>query len=155
MDAKTQSRKDTQEHRAWVAKYIMIIVTDLIERARLHDVSKTEEPELSIFAEWGPKLKEMEYGSVAYTAALKEMGVALQHHYEVNRHHPEHFAANVRGMNIVDFVEMICDWKAASLRMKNGDFQQSLDKNSHRFLLNPGVIALVMNTAQLFEDEDE
>ena len=39
----------------------------------------------------------------------------------MNRHHPEHFGEDgIRGMNLPDVVEMLCDWKAASERTKDG-----------------------------------
>jgi len=153
MDAKDKSIRDTQDHQDRVSHYLNIIVEELQRRAENHDDSKLKDPELSLFAEWGPRLKELEYGSDAYKAALVEMGAVLKHHYEHNRHHPEHFAAGVRGMNVVDFVEMICDWAAAAERMKDGSFLGSLDYNKNRFLLNPEVVGLIKNTAKVFEED--
>jgi hypothetical protein len=37
------------------------------------------------------------------------MAPALKHHYENNRHHPEHFKNNIDDMNLIDLIEMLCD----------------------------------------------
>ena len=39
----------------------------------------------------------------------------------------EIYANGVAGMDILDLVEMLCDWKAASERTKDGDFQKSIE----------------------------
>ena len=44
------------------------------------------------------------------------MGPALQHHYEDNCHHPEHYRNGIHDMNMVDLIEMLCDWRAAIKR---------------------------------------
>jgi len=32
-------------------------------------------------------------------------------------------------MNLIDLIEMVCDWKAASLRMKDGDFLKYVSRS--------------------------
>lgn len=142
---------DTEDHRRKVSTFIRSVAHELMSRALMHDMSKLEEPELSMFAEYGPKLKEMEYGSEEYQVALKEMGKALKHHYDHNRHHPEHFDDGVSGMNLVDIMEMLCDWKAASLRMKQPDFRGSVEFNGNRFKIEPQLLQILINTIELVE----
>jgi hypothetical protein len=85
-----ESIAETLEHRKEVQRSLNAIIKVLQQRGKVHDQSKLEEPELAIFAEWGPKLKEIVlYDSGAYRAALFKMRGALRHHYEVNPHHPE------------------------------------------------------------------
>lgn len=36
-------------------------------------------------------------------------------------------------MNLIDIVEMIADWKAASERQKDGNLLVSIEKNAKRF----------------------
>ena len=71
----------------------------------------------------------MVYESDEYKQVLKEIEEAVQHHYQVNRHHPEHFENGINGMNLIDLIEMVCDWVAASQRVKDGDVYKSLDIN--------------------------
>jgi len=151
-EARNRSKEATRKHIDKVRSLILKVTSELNERGRTHDLSKLEEPELSLFAEWGPKVKFMEYGSQEYKEALEKMGEVLQHHYEHNRHHPEHHGeAGVDGMNLVDLIEMVCDWMASSQRAKDGDFMASLEHNRKRFNLTPQLVRIIANTAELLE----
>jgi hypothetical protein len=56
------------------------------------------------------------------------MGDGLMHHDAHNRHHPEFFGEDgVDGMTLVDVIEMLADWKAASERHDDGDLAKSLE----------------------------
>ena len=145
-DLQHQAMIDTLAHINTVFKLLNNISQILIGRAMTHDHTKLEEPELSLFAKWGPKLKQLEYGSDAYKEALKNMGEALKHHYDNNRHHPEHFKNGIDDMDLIDLIEMVCDWKAATLRMKEGDFSKSLEYNQKRFKMNPQLVKIIKNS---------
>ena len=54
---------ETMEHADNVIKFISIIKSELTHRACTHDKSKMESPEVEIFAEYTPKLKNSTYGS--------------------------------------------------------------------------------------------
>ena len=139
---------ETREHILEVTRRLNQVVTELVQRGPAHDCSKTEDPELEAFTRMTPRLAGSTYGSDEYKGMLKELGPALQHHYESNRHHPEHFPDGVAGMNLIDFVEMLCDWKAATMRHRNGDLGKSIEHNAKRFNLDPQVVALLRNTAR-------
>lgn len=64
---------------------------------------------------------------------MSEMKPALDHHYANNRHHPEYHKSGIQSMDLVDIIEMLCDWKAATLRHNDGDIDKSLDINQKRF----------------------
>lgn len=152
MDSKTeQTVIETKEHIANVSKFIYIIINELADRALNHDASKLKEPELSIFTEYTDKLKGSTYGSDEYLLFLKKMYVALEHHYAKNRHHPDHFADGLDGMNIVDLIEMFCDWKAATLRHADGDILKSIKEGRERFDLDPQLAQIFTNSIELFE----
>lgn len=141
------------DHVKKVKKYLDIIINKLEERGNKHDQSKTEDPEVSIFAEYTPKLKKSTYGSEEYNGFLKEMKVALDHHYAQNRHHPEHFKSGIDDMTLVDLVEMLCDWKAATLKHNDGNILRSLEINSKRFNMSPQIYNILKNTVEdLFEE---
>jgi hypothetical protein len=109
-----------------------------------------ESPEKELFDKYTPLLKETTYGSDEYKKHLKEMGKALEHHYENNRHHPEHFELGISGMTLVDLVEMLCDWKAASERHGDGNFLKSLELNRDRFDISNQLYFILFNTAREF-----
>lgn len=137
---------DTLAHSRRVGQLIGEVVTELVNRMTGHDLSKTRPPEKAVFDECTPKLATTAYGTPEYTAQLEYMGEALRHHYEVNRHHPEHFSDGVNGMNLVDLVEMLADWKAATERTKSGDIDTSLPIQRKRFAIAPQVQQILRNT---------
>lgn len=126
------------------------LVTEALERSACHDGSKTESPEVEVFDEFTPKLKTSTYGSDEYKGYLEAMGEGLKHHYSVNRHHPEHFPNGVNDMTLVDLVEMLADWKAATERHDDGDIAKSLEIQRDRFGLSEQLVSIFRNTAEHF-----
>ncbi|KYG28166.1 DUF5662 family protein [Alkalihalobacillus trypoxylicola] len=143
--------KDTKEHIGQVRGFMLMFAQELIQRAIVHDQSKLESPELEIFTEYTPKLKHSTYGSEEYKKFLNEMQVALKHHYANNSHHPEHYENGIKGMDLVDIVEMICDWKAATMRHDDGDIKKSIKINKDRFNYSNDLAHIFNNTVKLFE----
>jgi hypothetical protein len=122
----------------------------LIERGVVHDNSKYTDPEKTL-------LDAMEYinvnegnapyGSEEYkkrTAILKPM---LKHHYANNSHHPEHHNNGVYGMNLIDVVEMLCDWKAASMR--NKEDAMNITAACARYNISDQLMKIFINTANM------
>lgn len=172
--------RDTKEHISQVREFMMIVVNQLIQRALVHDTSKLESPEVEIFTEYTPKLKHSTYGSEEYKGFLKGMGVALEHHYAHNSHHPEHYKkyvcngcfkefnvmpnhcdvcmysqfqeeADITQMDLLDIVEMFCDWKAATMRHTDGDIVKSIELNKKRFRYSDDLEQIFRNTTRLFD----
>lgn len=137
---------DVIEHQENVRKFLRQIITELVERQIHHDDSKLREPEKSMYDKYTPMLKRLTYGSDEYKQCLKEMGVALQHHYENNRHHPEGWERGVADMSLIDIIEMLADWKAATLRHANGSIQNSLEINKDRFQISDQLSEILSNT---------
>ena len=140
---------ETKRHIRNVAGFITDIVVNLGRRAAAHDASKLKDPELQTFVDFTPKLKNSTYGSEEYNSFLKAMKPALDHHYACNRHHPEHFENGITGMNIVDLVEMLCDWKAAALRHADGDIVKSINYNAQRFGITDQLRDILLNSVEL------
>lgn len=136
----------TLEHIMQVNNQLCNVIKLLLERGIKHDASKLEDPELETFTIYTPKLKGTTYGSEAYTTFLKEMQVALDHHYSNNSHHPEYYEAGINGMDLLDLIEMICDWKAATMRHDDGDINKSLELNKNRFGIDDQLYEILKNT---------
>lgn len=147
-----KAEEQTRLHVDQVRKLMNKLIQELISRAERHDKTKLEEPEVSIFNEFTEKLAGVTYGSPEYKQFLGEMKPALDHHYRHNRHHPENHVHGVAGMNLVDLIEMICDWKAATLRHNDGDIRKSIELNTGRFNLSEQVAHILMNTVELMEE---
>lgn len=147
-----ECRVETQKHIEKVRKYIRIMTDRLTTRGVNHDAAKLESPEVEIFAEHTDALSETTYGSPEYQAHLDAMKPALDHHYATYRHHPEHFQNGVNDMNLIDLVEMLCDWKAASERQHNGNLLTSIEQNASRFKMSDQLKQILLNTAKTLDE---
>jgi len=143
----------TMVHINNVITLMIDIVKKLMDRALVHDKSKILDPELAIFAEYTDKLAKCTYGSEEYKQYLEEMKPALDHHYAYNRHHPEFHTDGIGGMNLLDLIEMLCDWKAATLRHNDGDIKRSIEINSKRFNIDFQLKNILLNTVVLFDEK--
>jgi hypothetical protein len=144
------STQDTLDHISKVQARIAEIQANLDDRAALHDASKLKEPEKSGFDVLSGQLASLVYGSPEYRAALKEGKPTIEHHYRhpLNLHHPEHWPNGINDMSLIDIVEMLCDWKAASERTKQGSIAASLTHNKERFVIDDQLAAILENTVR-------
>ena len=147
MENKYDSTKDTLLHIKRVSQLLNEAATELIRRGMVHDNSKLEDPEKAEFDRLTPVLKTLTYGTDEYKESLKELGTALQHHYDNNSHHPEHYENGIDGMDLYDLIEMFFDWKAASERVKDGDIRKGINEvNKDRFNISPQLLSIFNNT---------
>ncbi len=144
------SRPDTWLHIHTVQSYMGEVIRDLTLRAHKHDQSKLVEPEVGTFDEFTPKLRDSTYGSDEYKTFLARMGDGLGHHYAENDHHPEHFGDGIHEMHLGQLIEMLCDWKAATMRHVDGDLERSIRQNAERFGYGDEIRELLLNTAQAY-----
>ncbi len=144
---------ETLKHIQRVRHFIYLMMVELDRRAREHDQSKLESPEAEVFGEWTPELAKVEYDSPEYKALLEKVKPAIEHHYARNRHHPEHWPNGIEGFTLVDLVECLCDWKAATERNKNGNIRTSIEKNTARYGLSPQLAQIMQNTVrEMFQE---
>ena len=94
---------------------------------------------------------KIEYNSPEYKECMAGLKPAIEHHYQVNSHHPEHYPDGFAGMSLLDRIEMYCDWKAAVKRNKNGDLNKSIEINAKRFNIPPEWVEAFR--LQMKEDE--
>ena len=142
----------TMRHIETVRNYLNGVVKLIMERGELHDQSKLQNPEVQIFEEYTPKLKECTYGSDEYVKYLDQMQVGIIHHYAVNRHHPEFHDKGIDDMNLIDLIEMLVDWKSASLRHTDGDIWKSIELNQKRFGYSDEMKSLLKRTMNYIEE---
>jgi hypothetical protein len=145
------SRPDTLKHSMRVGELLVAVIGELAERSTHHDVSKTESPEVEVFDEFTPQLARSVFGSDEYHRNLLEMDEGVKHHYAVNRHHPEHFEHGVNDMTLVDVIEMLADWRAASERHGGTvTFDASMVICRERFHIDEQLYQILINTAVHF-----
>lgn len=147
-----EANADLQKHINLVQKYLRILAVEALKRGEVHDASKMVSPEAETFAHYSTRLKDLTYGSPEYQECLKGLGPALKHHYENNRHHPEHYPEGIKGMNLVDLLECFSDWLAATKRHDDGDIYKSLEINRKRFNLSDDLVQIFKNTVSVLED---
>jgi hypothetical protein len=135
-------------HIETVRNFLDYVAISIMLRGENHDKTKLESPEVEIFEIYTPKLWGTTYGSDEYKQYMKEMQVAIEHHNNSNSHHPEHYANGIKGMSLFDLVEMICDWKAATMRHADGDIMKSIEINQKRFGFSEELKQILINTVQ-------
>ena len=146
-------KKDTLDHKNKVKEYMDKLSGIITDRGLHHDDSKLKSPELEVYAEYVPKLKQVEYNSDEYKEYLKQMKVALDSHYSNNRHHPEYHNNGIKDMSLIDILEMLVDWKASIERGGNKISIDSLNTNQERFGYSDELKQIMMNTINLLEDK--
>jgi hypothetical protein len=151
----TNTNYETLKHVDNVKKCLNVIITDLLKRGEDHDQSKLESPEVELFTTVTHKLKDCSYDSPEYKQFLKDLKPALDHHYSRNRHHPEFFKRGVSDMNIIDLIELLCDWKASTLRHHDGNLRKSIEINRDRFQMSQQLIDILENSIDLFDNIKE
>ena len=150
------SRPETYAHIHEVQKLLSRVIKELLDRQQDHDQSKLVSPEVEYFDEYTGKLRNTTYGSEEYEKFRELMKPGLDHHYAKNSHHPEFHEHGMRGMTLIDLIEMLCDWKAASMRHANGCVFKSIAHNAGRFHYPPYLEDILINTArELFTSPSE
>lgn len=140
------SEGDTREHIFQVAARLNAVCRELRLRGELHDASKLGPVEKPHFDAAIPDLKARVYASPEYKDALRHLEPALKHHYANNRHHAEHHENGISGMDLVDLLEMYCDWAAATLRNKDGDLRRSIEINIVKLGIDGPLREILRNT---------
>lgn len=144
------SARDTRTHQNIVKETGWRIVDELKTRFKDHDLSKLTEPEKSCYDKFIPMLKETKYGSKEYHDVQRQMQKeGLDHHYQVNRHHPEHFANGINDMTIVDLVEYFVDTYSASLK-SDTPYSEGVKKNAARHKLPEELVNIFINTVDAY-----
>lgn len=143
---------ETLKHIRQVAANLNVMIRELLHRGEVHDATKLESPEVEAFTEVTKKLSGTTYGSPEYDKYKKQIEPALIHHYAKNRHHPEHWAHGMDDMNLIDIMEMFCDWAASTKRHDDGNLRKSIEHNGKRFGMSPQLIKIFENTVDLVDD---
>ena len=56
-------------------------------------------------------------------------------------------------MNLVDILEMFCDWCCAIKRHKDASFDNSMEHNEKRFAMSPQLVNIFRNTYNEYEEQ--
>lgn len=86
--------------------------------------------------------------SIPYKAAVAQLGPATQHHNSHNAHHPERHPNGVEDMTLIDLMEMLADWKAASERGQSGSMDKSIALCATKYSIPSPIVNVLRNTAK-------
>ena len=142
---------ETCKHIFKVQELLVKIIQELQNRLLSHDKTKLRPPEAEIFELYTKELLGLTYGSPEYFAMWGKMKPAFDHHYQWSSHHPEFHENGIGDMTLMDLIEMICDWKAATLRHKDGDIIKSIEINQKRFGYSDKLKQIFLNTIKELE----
>ena len=132
-------------HISRVRRHINTFIQLLIRRAENHDKSKLEEPELSWWKEMD-KEPRYPYGSKEYEQKLKRWSKVFKHHYQYNRHHPEHYEYGISEMTLIDIVEMMCDWLGYKDTTTITEALKVCDEQMVRYNISEELRQVIFNT---------
>ena len=136
-------------HKYLVVKFLSPVIQDLIKRMAEHDDSKFDEDEFPGFVQAKEEFKLVQFGTEEYENLRQKFAKYIESHYKKNRHHPEFHPNGIEDMTLLDLLEMLIDWKAASLRNRdNGTIEKSIRISSEKYKLNPQLIKILENTAK-------
>jgi len=136
-------------HKFVVLQYMLPIIQELMKRAEEHDNSKFTEEEFPALVEAMEDIKKFPFGTPEYDEMRKKWEAPFNAHYKKNRHHPEHHPNGIEDMDLVDIVEMLCDWKSASMRQESqGAIKKSIQIGAEKYNLSPQLVKILINTAK-------
>ena len=144
------STQDTLKHIDRVRLLLWNMTVLLDKRGIAHDASKLKSPEKEAFDAESDILHKLTYGSKEYEESVARLGPAQQHHFENNKHHPEHWPNGIEDMDLVDLIEMICDWKASSER--NAGSTLNMEYNFEKYKFSPQLAQIFQNTKERYLD---
>jgi len=138
-----------QKHISNVRRHLSVIVALLQARANKHDESKLEEPEFSMWSKMDEEPR-WPYGSDEYFEKLSRYAYVFEQHYKDrrNRHHPEHFEGGIKDMNLIDIIEMLCDWLGYKGILSRTEAIKIAETQMKRYGFSDDLCALLKNTLE-------
>lgn len=150
---KAEFIKITKEHIVKVRDNMSIFNKVINVRGLKHDLSKiTSDIEYDNYRKVIMTLKKEKTGSQEYNKARESIKPAVDHHYENNEHHPEHFKDGISGMNLIDLIEMMSDWQAVNDEVPGRDLKPWIRKCKDKYNMSDDLFNVFMNTADFLSE---
>ena len=67
-------------------------------------------------------------------------------HYAANRHHPEHYALGIDDMDLIDMIEMVCDWISYKKDITIREAIDMIDIQGTRYNMSTQLMNILKNT---------
>lgn len=138
-----------KQHIENVRKHLQTIISLLFVRAWKHDASKLEEPELSLWKKMDEEPR-YQYGTPEYTEKMARWQRVFEYHYAKNRHHPEHFEGGISDMNLIDIIEMMCDWLGYKKVLTYSEACEVVETQIKRYGISEELGQIIKNTLDYY-----
>ena len=145
----SSSEQETRRHIHRVQQLMYRFVHTLLNRCENHDRSKLEEPEKSGFEAMDAE-PYFEYGTPEYYEKQVRYKDVLEHHYRENSHHPEHYAGFIAEMDLVDLLEMLCDWASRRKGLSVLDTIGLVEQQAAHYGFPPMLSSIILNTLRRY-----
>jgi len=141
-----------KQHKDGVKDYLKFIVNLLASRALTHDNSKNSDEEYKYFKMANSVNRNQFKTYEEYLNYIKPtLDKGLEHHYNVNRHHPEYFDNGIDDMNLIDILEMIVDWKV-SIEQNDKELYEEIDYNFNKYNVSEQLKKIILNTYKYIDN---
>ena len=138
-----------ESHIQKVGTRIRIVCDELMNRAAIHDESKLSEAEIhrGYEAHWDKIDKKIKWGTPEYEKHCEKFKDIIERHRKGNRHHPEFHDNDIRRMDLIDIMEMFCDWWASGK-----DLDKSIECNVQKYGIENSILHdILRNTARRYD----
>lgn len=133
------------KHQAGVQLKLERLILELNKRCRTHDNSKLQEPEYSLWKKMDEE-QRCPYGTKEYFDKIERNKKVFDLHYKNNNHHPEHYENGILDMDLVDIMEMLCDWISYKDCISYSEAKETILNQAKRFGIDAQLIFLLLNT---------
>lgn len=140
-----QTKEYIISHKRAVQRWMQKFGIILLKRGEEHDNSKLEEPEFSGWCKMDEEPR-YPYGSYEYNEKIKRFHPLFVEHWKKNRHHPEYFNYNFEDMDLIDMVEMLCDWLSYRDCITYSEASKLVSTQCDRYNFSDDVKELILNT---------
>lgn len=137
--------EDILKHKEKVRRRLLFLSEELKKRAECHDDSKLKDPEIKYLIEMDKEPK-YEYNTPEYFNKMKRWQKFFNHHYDNNRHHPDHFRNGILDMTLTDICEYLVDIISYYDEMHVHDAMDTVEKQQGRFGLDNQLSQILVNT---------
>ena len=143
------------KHIEGVQNYLKTIGLIITTRGYDHDSSKVSDEEYKYFKMANSINRNQFKTYKEYLDYVKPtLDKGLKHHYEYNRHHPEHFDNGVDDMTLIDIIEMIIDWKV-SIEQNGKKLEDEIGYNFDKYNISDQLKKIIMNTFEYINEYEK
>lgn len=145
ISSKNSTKDYIISHKRAVQRWMQRFGIILLRRGEDHDNSKLEEPEFSGWCKMDEEPR-YPYGSYEYKDKVKRFNPLFIEHWRKNRHHPEYFNYNFNDMDLIDIIEMMCDWLGYRDNITYTEASQLVSTQCDRYGFSDELKELILNT---------